>query len=196
MRNRRYGIFAAGFVILVATLVTAPALAFPAYAGVANSTVTVTSNPPNVEFMVTALANIPRHADSYINSHLAFGYAWIEPETPGVEADTVWAIIHPNLADDSAFANPQDWHAHTAKINSTLNTVEPYCVTQINSPNFTLKINGKKLTENLAPSDATITSDATTTSFVLDAPVNVTCPDIVLNGVTQPGFQLVFRQPP
>lgn len=199
MKNHRYGIIAAGFAILVATIVTAPALAYPVYANVANGQITVTSNPPTVEYMVTAQANIPKHADSYINSQKAFGYAWVAPESsPGAEVDAVWAVIHPNLPDDSAFGDPQNWHVHTAKINSTQNSAEPYCVTQINSPQFTLKINGKRLTANLAPSDATVTepSGVTITSFVLADPVNVTCPDIVLNGITQTGFKLVFMQPP
>jgi hypothetical protein len=84
------------------------------------------------------------------------------------------------------------------KIVSTQNSAEPYCVTQINTPQFMLKINGKKLTTTLALADATVTepSGVTNMSFILADPVNVTCPDILINGVAQTGFQLVFMPPP
>jgi hypothetical protein len=57
---------AGGFAILVATIVAAPALAYPAYAGVANTQINVSTD--SVEYVTIASANIPKHGDSYTNS--------------------------------------------------------------------------------------------------------------------------------
>ncbi|HEV8405494.1 MAG TPA: hypothetical protein VGQ13_06265 [Nitrososphaera sp.] len=201
MKKLSYKIIVTAFAVLVATLMATPVLAYPSYAGVTDGQVTViASDPPIVEYSLTAANHIPEHPDSYIDSHKAFGYAWVGPEPffGATEVDAVWAVIHPNLPADSNYSDPQDWHVHTVKLNATHDTAEPYCVTQINSPQFLLKIPGKKMNAFLALSDATVTAPVGVNiqAFIVADPVNVTCPDIVLNGETQAGFKLVYMPPP
>ena len=56
-------------------------------------------------------AEIPRHADPFIQSVAVFGYAWADLDT----GQGIVAVIHPTIGRDSN-QNPDGWHTHPVQL--------------------------------------------------------------------------------
>jgi|SRR5438093_6353559 len=94
------------FAIMSSTTIT-PALAQPSYTQLIKATAATT--PGSVHLSVTTAGNIPRFPDSFIQSVLVFGYAWLN------NGQGLVAVIHPGFKD--SFQNPSEWHTHTVVLS-------------------------------------------------------------------------------
>lgn len=155
----------AAFVAIAMTAI--PAFAAPGYAAITGHRVIHNSATDTYTYVVTTAGKIPLKADSYINGHAVFGYAWLDTSTTPINA--VVATIHPSF-DDSDFSTGNHWHGHSALLGVENGHL---CVQGLESPNFKIVIANNKLALTLSESDATVTSaSAPTTSFVIDSSNN------------------------
>lgn len=108
-------------VALLSSTTIAPALAQPSYTQLIKATAATT--PGSVMLSVTTGGNIPRFPDSFIQSVLVFGYAWVNTNN----LQGLVAVIHPGFRD--SFQNPSAWHTHTVVLSGGTSTSN-FCLLQ------------------------------------------------------------------
>ena len=91
-----YAVIAA--VALLSSTTITPVFAQPSYTQLTKTTATINSGA--LLLSVSTAGNIPRFPDSFIQSVLVFGYAWVNTNN----GQGVVAAIHPNFKD--SFQNP------------------------------------------------------------------------------------------
>jgi len=111
----------AAVALLSATTITS-ALAQPAYTQLVKATAATT--PGSIQLSVTTGGNIPRFPDSFIQSVLVFGYAWVNTNN----GQGLVAAIHPSFRD--SFQNPNAWHTHTVVLSGPT-TASNFCIQQL-----------------------------------------------------------------
>jgi hypothetical protein len=150
-------------IALIVALLSSPmfqAIAAPAYTSVTASSVTANSAQTIYKFSATTAGNIPKVADSYINSVLVFGYAWAD--TSQSPAQAVVVTIHP-VANDAvgkdSTQNPNNWHPHTAQLAPTGSCTGiglGLQVVGLQSPTGGIAINGNTITLTMSANSATV----------------------------------------
>ncbi len=91
-------------VLLLLTAPLAVASAPPAYTQLMSASAAQAG--AELLLSVSTKGTIPRFPDAYINSVLAFGYAWVDTST----GTGVVLVIHPSFVD--SLENPTGWHTH------------------------------------------------------------------------------------
>jgi hypothetical protein len=134
----------AALALLSAATIT-PALAQPSYTQLLKATAATT--PGSVMLSVTTGGNIPRFPDSFIQSVLVFGYAWVNTNN----GQGLVAVIHPNFKD--SFQNPSAWHTHTVVLSSGTSTSN-FCIQQLGTSEGGLTIINNVLGVNTGTAQA------------------------------------------
>lgn len=131
--------------VLVATILTAPALASVVGPGWAQATgfgVDTNSSENLTKLSVTTNGDIPSQPDSFIEANAVTGFAWVDFGTGKVYV----ATIHPTFRDSAQ--NPDAWHAHTATLTEGTRASD-FCVATIDStPTAGINIAGSGMTVN------------------------------------------------
>lgn len=130
--------------LLSAATIT-PALAQPTYTQLVKATAATT--PGSVQLSVTTAGNIPRFPDSFIQSVLVFGYAWVNANN----GQGLVAAIHPSFRD--SFQNPKAWHTHTVVLSSGTSTSN-FCIQQLGTSEGGLRIINNVLGVNTGTAQA------------------------------------------
>lgn len=147
-------------VFAVTLVVVVPAFALPSYIVVSGSSVTPNPAGTVTTFKISTNGNIPNVPDSYTNSKIVYGYAWVD----AVPGNAVVVTIHPNIPRDSN-QNPNLWHPHVTTLDSSL------CITSLTSPQAGIGINGNSVQVHLPNSNfpaGSYTALATSFEVVLD----------------------------
>lgn len=129
----------AAVALLSSTIIT-PVLAQPSYTQLAKATAATTNGA--LLLSVTTAGNIPRFPDSYIQSVLVFGYAWVNT----ANGQGVVAVIHPNFKD--SFQNPSAWHTHTVSLSQGTST-STFCIQQLGTSEAGVSIKNNFLGVNI-----------------------------------------------
>ena len=96
---------------------------------------------------VSTAGNIPRFPDSFIQSVLVFGYAWVNTNN----GQGVVAVIHPNFKD--SFQNPSAWHTHTVSLSAG-SSDSNFCIQQLGRSEAGVRIINNFLGVNIAIAQA------------------------------------------
>ena len=108
----------AAVALLSSTTIT-PVFAQPSYTQLTKATATGA-----LLLSVSTAGNIPSFPDSFIQSVLVFGYAWVNTNN----GQGVVAAIHPNFKD--SFQNPRAWHTHTVSLSKGTSS-STLCIQQL-----------------------------------------------------------------
>jgi len=130
-------------VALLSSTTIAPALAQPSYTQLIKATAATT--PGSVMLSVTTGGNIPRFPDSFIQSVLVFGYAWVN------NGQGLVAAIHPSFRDSSQ--NPSAWHTHTVVLSGGT-SASNFCIQQLGTSQGGLTIINNVLRVNTGTAQA------------------------------------------
>ncbi len=133
---------------------TSPLLDQPAYTELSEATA------GSLHLSVTTGGNIPRFPDSFIQSVLVFGYAWVNTNN----GQGLVAAIHPNFKD--SFQNPRAWHTHTVVLSAGTPTSN-FCLQQLGTSQAGLSIMSNALGVNAGIAQAGSFIPNVAGSFVL-----------------------------
>jgi hypothetical protein len=178
--------------VLAVSMVFAPAIAAGSYTIV--KSFEVEADDDEVEYEVETSAKIPKKADSYINSLplTVFGYGWLDTSTLATDGviTGVFATIHPAFTD-STHSQGKKWHAHTGLVEpiTDSNGNGILCLVLLESPDFSLELDGNELEQELSSADATVTNADAATAFTLQ--VNPDCPNVEVPLVAILNIQVV-----
>ena len=118
---------------------------------------TLEQNKGKMKLTVTATEDIPRFPDSFIESVLGFGFAWLDGN------DAIVAAIHPEFDDSNQ--NPKAWHTHTVEIG------DGGCV-EVHDSQGGVKIDGDTMTLQISAQFAGDIEPTQVASFELVADEN------------------------
>jgi hypothetical protein len=112
----------------------------------------------SIQLGVDAGGEIPRQADSFIESVAVFGYAWADLDT----GQGIVAVIHPAIGRDSN-QNPDGWHTHPVQL--TGGTVgnggtSDFCIVSIGRSQAGIAIQTDRMQTNISVHWAGLDADA------------------------------------
>ncbi len=96
--------------LLLLTMPPAVASTLPAYTELTSASAAQAG--AELLLSVSTEGAIPRFPDAYMNSVLAFGYAWVDATTGA----GVVLVIHPSFVD--SLENPTGWHTHAIALTT------------------------------------------------------------------------------
>jgi hypothetical protein len=106
------------------------------------------SNANKVRLSATAQADIPTHADSFIDGNAIVGIAWADLDS----GTAVVATVHPSFGRDS-HQRKDGWHLHTVQLGAGT-TANEFCLVEVlTTPTAGIQLHGSTIDVNLHASD-------------------------------------------
>jgi hypothetical protein len=168
-----YAVIAA--VALLSSTTITPVFAQPSYTQLTKATAATTNGA--LLLSVSTVGNIPRFPDSFIDSVLVFGYAWVNTNN----GQGVVAAIHPNFKD--SFQNPSAWHTHTVSLSRGTSTSN-FCIQQLGTSEAGVSIINNFLGVNIGIAQAGNLIPNVGASFVVQSDSGCTATELGVKVLT------------
>jgi hypothetical protein len=154
---------------LVFTSVVIAAQPGPDYLAVQSFSVEA-PNANLVRLSATAQADIPTHADAFIDGNVIVGIAWADLDS----GTAVVATIHPALGRDS-HQRKDGWHIHTVQLGAGATAPNDFCLVEVlTTPTAGIQLFGSTVKVNISASDLPVAGGAVIAAADLDAAVGFT----------------------